>query len=98
MEIQSLRLHESADLSQHVTQSTTFSPGTIIAIQLTNISKIDLASSNSTVPGQDSNFLSAIYGYVGPSIVTFGLIGNLLILLVVGRSSMTGKFLFTFRH
>ena len=55
--------------------------------------KIDLSDSSSPVPGQwtDSNFLAAVYGYVGPSIVTFGLIGNLLILLVVGRSSMSGK-------
>lgn len=100
MEIQSLRLFEP-DLSQQQQQAPTITPTNFM------IRKIDLSNSSSIIPGQlpidlsnssnpvsdqlTSDFLAAVYGYVGPSIVTFGLIGNLLILLVVGRSSMSGK-------
>lgn len=58
--------------------------------------KVDLSDSNSTIPGEESDALAAVYGIVGPSIVTFGLIGNILILFVVGRSSMIGKFFLQF--
>jgi len=91
MEIQSLRLEP--DLSQQQQhQYITTTPNNIFQMISPRV-KIDLSDSSSPVPGQwtDSNFLAAVYGYVGPSIVTFGLIGNLLILLVVGRSSMSGK-------
>ena len=59
--------------------------------------KLDLSDSTSLVPGIDGDFNDAfafIYGVVGPTIVTFGLIGNLLILFVVGRSRMEGDLLF----
>jgi hypothetical protein len=59
----------------------------------TKFRKIDASDSNSPVPGIDSDVADAfafIYGVVGPTIVTFGLIGNLLILFVVGRSRMEG--------
>lgn len=54
---------------------------------------IETSDSNSPVPGVDSDAADAfafIYGVVGPTIVTFGLIGNILILFVVGRSRMEG--------
>lgn len=58
--------------------------------------KLDLSDSLSPVPGEDSDMLAYIYGIVGPSIVTFGLIGNILILIVVKRSSMAGRhFIYT---
>jgi hypothetical protein len=101
MEIQSLRLFEP-DLSQQQQPTPTITPKNFMMYR-----KIDLSNSSSIIPGQlpidlsnssnpvsdqlTSDFLAAVYGYVGPSIVTFGLIGNLLILLVVGRSSMSGK-------
>lgn len=53
--------------------------------------KIDSSSTSSPVPGNQSTLLFAVYGTVGPSIVTFGLIGNLIILLVVARSPMSGN-------
>lgn len=53
--------------------------------------KLDSSDSQSPIPGEQSTFLHAVYGTVGPAIVTFGLIGNLIILLVVGRSSMSGN-------
>ena len=37
-----------------------------------------------------SPLLATVYGTVGPFIVTFGLIGNTLILIVVARSNMNG--------
>lgn len=55
---------------------------------------IETSDSNSPVPGVDSDAADAfafIYGVVGPTIVTFGLIGNILILFVVGRSRMEGE-------
>ena len=59
----------------------------------TKFRKLDPSDSSSPVPGIDSDVADAfafIYGVVGPTIVTFGLIGNLLILFVVGRSRMEG--------
>lgn len=53
--------------------------------------KLDKSDSKSEVPGEQSDMLEAVYGIVGPSIVTFGLIGNILILFVVRKSSMSGK-------
>jgi hypothetical protein len=59
--------------------------------------KVDLSGSRREIPN-DSDSLEELvtlngiaYGIVGPSIVTFGLIGNILILVVVGKSSMKGK-------
>ncbi|EFX89018.1 hypothetical protein DAPPUDRAFT_95505 [Daphnia pulex] len=55
--------------------------------------KVDRSDSTSLVPGVNSDAADAfafIYGVVGPTIVTFGLIGNILILFVVGRSRMEG--------
>jgi hypothetical protein len=59
--------------------------------------KVDLSGSRREIPN-DSDPLEELvtlngiaYGIVGPSIVTFGLIGNILILVVVGKSSMKGK-------
>lgn len=56
--------------------------------------KLDPSDSTSPVPGVNSDAADAfafIYGVVGPTIVTFGLIGNILILFVVGRSRMEGE-------
>ncbi len=53
---------------------------------------MDLAGSSSVEPESIDPILGIAYGIVGPVIVTFGLIGNLLILVVVGKSSMKGSF------
>lgn len=58
--------------------------------------KVDLSDSSSPVPGEENDMLAYIYGIVGPSIVTFGLIGNILILIVVKRSSMAGRLISSF--
>ena len=81
MEILALRLFESdRNVSPPVENST---PKSRI--------KVDLSDTKSPVPGEESDMLEAVYGIVGPSIVTFGLIGNILILFVVKKSSMSGK-------
>lgn len=55
------------------------------------VRKVDTSGTSSPTPGNQSTLLLAVYGTVGPSIVTFGLIGNLIILLVVARSPMSGN-------
>ena len=83
MEILSLRLYDGEEFVAP-TSLPKFQPGGMTR-------KIDGSDSTSPVPGENSLALETVYGIVGPSIVTFGLIGNLLILFVVKRSSMTGK-------
>lgn len=92
MEILALRLSE-----EEFIPPTSMAPTNITSNFKYNFSrKLDVSDSNSMVPGVETNALAAVYGIVGPSIVTFGLIGNILILFVVGRSSMIGKNLFKF--
>ena len=61
------------------------------SINISLFRKVDSSSTSSPVPGNQSTLLLAVYGTVGPSVVTFGLIGNLIILLVVARSPMSGN-------
>ena len=51
--------------------------------------KVNFSTVTSLVP-PSSALLATVYGTVGPVIVSFGLIGNTLILVVVARSNMTG--------
>ena len=50
-----------------------------------------LDTSASTIPGDMSPVLSVAYGIVGPAIIACGLLGNVLILIVIGKSSIKGK-------
>lgn len=92
MEILALRLYDHDDFIP----PTTATPVRVTPGGLSR--KIDSSDSSSPIPGDNSVALETVYGIVGPSIVTFGLIGNLLILFVVRRSSMTGKAFFLFQN
>lgn len=91
MEILALRLFEQESSAPPVTTPIEHLTTTVYRCAQERSRKLDLSDSFSPVPGEDSDALATVYGIVGPSIVSFGLIGNLLILFVVGRSSMTGK-------
>ena len=81
MDILALHFSEMEDITLTTTAASKFK-------------KVDSSGSASLVPGVDSDVADAfafIYGVVGPTIVTFGLIGNILILFVVGRSRMEGE-------
>lgn len=84
MEAYSLQFERDFEPTTEATTTTTM-------VNIWQGRKLDKSGSNSTIPGEESTFLLVVYGTVGPAIVTFGLIGNLIILAVVGRSSMSGK-------
>lgn len=89
MEILALRLFDRDEYVPPTTASA-FRPNV-------DLRKIDLSDSSSPVLAEEYDSLATVYGIVGPSIVSFGLIGNLLILIVVGRSSMSGKMIFFYQ-